>query len=181
MAYVTAGDSFREDYRAQSPWGSQGDTKWRGEIVSTPQDKDPGLAGAGGNTVCLQVRESQGRWESQGETAAGGRHQQMVCLAVWDGTVIVDKDAILERGQPHRPSAGVLGQAGERSLSPSARKWDKEGIEAFSSFHFQDSQEAKTDGRRVKDYNCFLSRSRKVPISLGPLRLSYRRVGSENE
>lgn len=44
------------------------------------------------------------------------------------------------------PSAGVLGQAGDRSLSPSARKWDKGGVVAFSSLHLQDTQEAKTDG-----------------------------------
>lgn len=32
------------------------------------------------------------------------RHQQMVCLAAGDGTAIVDKDAILERGgRPHWP------------------------------------------------------------------------------
>lgn len=51
----------------------------------------------------------------------------MVCLAAGDGTAIVDKDAILERGQPHWPFCGVLGQAGKRSLWPSARKQDKGG------------------------------------------------------
>lgn len=47
------------------------------------------------------------------------------------------------------PSAGVLGQAGKRSLSPSARKWDGGGGVAFCSFHLQDGREAKTDGWRV--------------------------------
>lgn len=47
------------------------------------------------------------------------------------------------------PSAGVLGQAGKRSLSPSARKWDGGGGVAFCSFHLQDGREAKTAGWRV--------------------------------
>ena len=53
--------------------------------------------------MCLTVRNSQGRRESQDEMAAGGRHQQMVCRAAGDGEATTDKDTILDWGQPPRP------------------------------------------------------------------------------
>ena len=91
---------------------------------------------AGENTTCPK----QGIL--RGDEKAKTRRQLVVGISRWSASLLEMEQQSQTKTLPRReedrctgPSAGVLGQAGERSLSPSARKWDKERIKALSSFH----------------------------------------------
>ena len=117
---------------------------------------------AGENTTCPK----QGIL--RGDEKAKTKRQLVVGISRWSASLLEMEQQSQTKTPPRReedrctrPSAGVLGQAGERSLSPSARKWDKERIKALSSFHLQEGQEAKRWMETAENWKCFMSRSRK--------------------
>lgn len=83
-AYMTRGDSLRGWQQIYSR-GLHGKLSEEGRCWKPWKDKDPVWARAGENSTCPQVsQDSRGRPESNDETAAGGRHQQMAGLAAGD-------------------------------------------------------------------------------------------------
>lgn len=127
---------------------------------------------AGENTTCPE----QGIL--RGDEKAKTRRQLVVGISRWSAS-LPEMEQQLETKRPFwreedrrtGPSAGVLGQAGERSLSPSARKWNKEKIKALSSFHLSEGQEAKRWMETAENWKCFMSR--KEPGALQPLRIVF--------
>lgn len=129
---------------------------------------------AGENTTCPE----QGIL--RGDEKAKTRRQLVVGISRWSAS-LPEMEQQLQTKRPSwreedrrtGPSAGVLGQAGERSLSPSARKWNKGKIKALSSFHLSEGQEAKRWMETAENWKCFMSRSRKEPGALQPLRTVF--------
>lgn len=121
---------------------SEGERLWK-----LTKDKDPDWVRAGENTTCPK----QGIL--RGDEKAKTSRQLVVGISRWSAS-LPEMEQQSQTKTPSRreedsrtgPSAGVLGQAGERSLSPSARKWNKERIKALSSFHLEEGQEAEMDG-----------------------------------